>query len=54
MRSASDGRWPSRRGSDVSEAIDLIHEAQEAKRGIDTMCADHWRWQSDNPNGYRG
>lgn len=26
----------------------------EAKRGIDTMCADHWRWQSDNPNGYRG
>ncbi|HEX5676365.1 MAG TPA: UDP-glucose 4-epimerase GalE [Alcanivorax sp.] len=26
----------------------------EAKRGIDAMCADHWRWQSDNPNGYRG
>ena len=26
----------------------------EAKRGIDTMCADHWRWQSENPNGYRG
>ncbi len=26
----------------------------DAKRGIDTMCTDHWRWQSENPNGYRG
>lgn len=26
----------------------------EAKRGIDEMCADGWRWQSQNPNGYRG
>ena len=25
----------------------------EAKRGIDEMCADSWRWQSMNPNGYR-
>ena len=25
----------------------------EAKRGIDDMCADGWRWQSMNPNGYR-
>lgn len=25
----------------------------EAKRGIDEMCADGWRWQSKNPNGYR-
>ena len=24
-----------------------------AKKGIDEMCADGWRWQSDNPNGYR-
>ncbi|MFT5234187.1 MAG: UDP-glucose 4-epimerase [Candidatus Krumholzibacteriia bacterium] len=23
-----------------------------ATRGIDEMCADHWRWQSENPNGY--
>jgi len=23
-----------------------------ATRGIDEMCADTWRWQSDNPNGY--
>ncbi|SET85772.1 UDP-glucose 4-epimerase [Lacrimispora sphenoides] len=25
----------------------------EAKRGIDEMCEDSWRWQSGNPNGYR-
>jgi UDP-glucose 4-epimerase len=24
-----------------------------AKRGIDVMCADAWRWQSKNPNGFR-
>jgi UDP-glucose 4-epimerase len=23
-----------------------------AQRGIDEMCADGWRWQSKNPNGY--
>lgn len=25
----------------------------QARRGIDAMCADTWRWQSNNPNGYR-
>jgi len=24
-----------------------------AKRGIEEMCADGWRWQSQNPNGYQ-
>lgn len=24
----------------------------EAKYGIDEMCADSWRWQSQNPDGY--
>ena len=24
----------------------------EARYGIDEMCADSWRWQSMNPNGY--
>lgn len=24
-----------------------------AKRGIDEMIADHWRWHSQNPDGYR-
>jgi len=26
----------------------------EAKHTLDEMCADAWRWQSRNPNGYRG
>ena len=26
----------------------------QATRGIDDMCADTWRWQAKNPNGYRG
>lgn len=25
----------------------------EAKLTLDAMCADAWRWQSQNPNGYR-
>ncbi|PAV31553.1 UDP-glucose 4-epimerase GalE [Virgibacillus profundi] len=24
----------------------------QAKRGIDVMCEDAWRWQRNNPNGY--
>ena len=24
----------------------------EAQYGIEDMCADSWRWQSQNPNGY--
>ena len=24
----------------------------KAKRGIEAMCADHWRWQHQNPDGY--
>jgi len=24
----------------------------EATRDLQTMCADHWRWQSQNPKGY--
>ena len=23
-----------------------------ARRGMDAMCADHWRWQKNNPTGY--
>ena len=23
-----------------------------ASRGIEAMCADTWRWQRDNPEGY--
>ncbi|RZI39839.1 UDP-glucose 4-epimerase GalE [Herbaspirillum sp. HC18] len=25
-----------------------------AKKGLGEMCADHWRWQSGNPNGFQG
>ena len=25
----------------------------KADRGIEEMCADHWKWQSENPRGYR-
>ena len=25
----------------------------EAQYGIEEMCADSWKWQSMNPNGYR-
>ena len=24
----------------------------KAEKGLDEMCADTWRWQSQNPNGY--
>ena len=24
----------------------------KATRSLETMCADHWRWQSSNPSGY--
>ncbi len=26
----------------------------KAERGLDKMCEDSWRWQSQNPEGYRG
>ena len=26
----------------------------EATRGIEEMCEDSWRWQSNNPNGFEG
>lgn len=25
----------------------------KARRGIDEMCVDHWRWQKQNPDGFR-
>jgi len=36
--------------ADPSLAHDLL--GWEATRGLDEMCADSWRWQSANPNGY--
>ncbi len=37
--------------SDPSKAKRLL--GWEAQYGIDEMCRDTWKWQSQNPNGYR-
>lgn len=36
--------------ADPARASQLL--GWQARRGIDEMCADHWRWQSTNPDGY--
>ncbi len=38
--------------ADCTKARELL--GWEAKYGIEQMCADGWRWQSNNPNGYEG
>jgi UDP-glucose 4-epimerase len=38
--------------ADVSLANDLLD--WHATRDLDTMCADSWRWQRQNPNGLTG
>ena len=46
-----------RRPGDASQCYaktDLAKEALGwvAERGIEEMCADTWRWQSQNPKGF--
>jgi len=46
-----------RRSGDIAECYaDPAYAKEilgwEAKRGIDEMCEDSWRWQSMNPDGY--
>jgi len=36
--------------ADTSYASKLM--GWKATRTLEAMCADHWRWQSNNPNGY--
>jgi UDP-glucose 4-epimerase len=36
--------------ADPSLAASLL--GWKAECGIDEMCTDHWKWQSDNPEGY--
>lgn len=36
--------------ADATQARDLL--GWQARRGLDQMCADAWRWQSGNPRGY--
>ena len=39
-------------------AIDPAKAREElgwsAQLGIEEMCASSWKWQSQNPNGYKG
>lgn len=46
-----------RRDGDIATCYSDASKAKkelgwEAKHGIKEMCADSWRWQSQNPNGY--
>ncbi|TLS51992.1 UDP-glucose 4-epimerase GalE [Paenibacillus antri] len=48
-----------RRPGDVAACYADSSKAEEAlgwraEKGIDDMCRDSWRWQSQNPNGYEG
>ncbi len=48
-----------RRDGDIAEAWADPGKARDelgwvAKRGLDEMCADSWRWQQQNPDGYPG
>lgn len=48
-----------RRDGDIAENYAVCDKARDlmgwqAQYGIDEMCADAWRWQSMNPNGYVG
>lgn len=38
--------------ADPSKAAKVL--GWKAARGLEEMCADTWRWQSQNPEGYRG
>lgn len=37
--------------ADASRAAELL--GWKTKRGVDEICRDAWRWQSQNPNGYK-
>ena len=46
-----------RRPGDIATCYSVATKAKEelgwvAERGLDEMCEDSWRWQSQNPNGY--
>jgi UDP-glucose 4-epimerase len=50
-------RIVSRRPGDIAEAYadpSWVHSqlGWRAQKGLEEMCADVWRWQSQNPNGY--
>ncbi len=37
--------------ADASRAAELL--GWKTKRGVDEICRDAWRWQTQNPNGYK-
>ena len=46
-----------RRAGDIAACYANCDKAEKelgwtAEYGIDDMCADSWRWQSENPDGY--
>jgi len=46
-----------RRAGDVATCYASVHRASEllgwhAEHDLEKMCADHWRWQCNNPEGY--
>ena len=49
-----------RRSGDIASCYAATDRAAKylggwrATRSLETMCKDHWRWQSQNPNGYDG
>jgi UDP-glucose 4-epimerase len=49
-----------RRSGDIAACYAATDRAEKylggwrAARSLETMCRDHWRWQSRNPNGYGG
>lgn len=47
-----------RRDGDIAEIYADAARAEKllgwrAEKTLDEMCADHWRWQSQNPDGYK-
>ncbi len=51
-------RFTDRRPGDVAEAFADVMLAKKllgwhAKKDLAAMCTDHWRWQMENPKGYR-
>jgi len=52
-------RISNRRPGDIGISFADASKAQKelnwvAKKGLEEMCLDSWRWQSNNPNGYEG
>ena len=50
-------RYDCARAGDIATCYSDATKAEKelgwkAENGIREMCADSWRWQSQNPNGY--